>query len=320
MGTSVHGPFDPQPPRAVLRTALPTIHRLDTVVSTQDEAAARWDAAGGRGREAPFAVLAREQTAGRGRLGRRFVSPPGGALALTVAHRTALAPGARTWFPLATGLAVIDALTAVCGTRVATGPQALGLKWPNDIHTWDGRKLGGILVEGRGADGVLVGVGLNLLGPIRDADGAVVPGAIWLLGPGGLLGQDTATAAEVDDLRERIGTQLAAAVCRELSALESAGGDAQETSIMRRYTMSCLTLGGMVRVDQLGGPGTGGSVTSLRGIAREVDAHGRLVVDLEEGGRVAVDVGDVRHLRPGHAAGTARGTRADVEQQEEYGT
>lgn len=311
----MHGPVDPQPSRA----PLPPIHRLDAVGSTQDEAAARWDAAGARGRAVPFAVLAREQTAGRGRLGRRFASPPGGALALTVAHRTALAPGARTWFPLATGLAVIESLIAVCGTGVVAGPQALGLKWPNDIHTADGRKLGGILVEGRGLDGVLVGIGLNLLGPLRDADGPVVPGATWLLGPGGILGQDSATTAEVDDLREEIGTQLAGAVGQELSALESAQGDAQEAGIMRRYTMTCLTLGGMVRVDPLGSHGAGGSASSLLGIAREVDAHGRLVVDLEEGGRVAVDVGDVRHLRPGHAAGTATDAPVDVE-KEEYGT
>lgn len=311
----MHGPVDPQPVRA----PLPLIHRLDAVGSTQDEAAARWDAADVRGRRAPFAVLAREQTAGRGRLGRRFASPPGGALALTVAHRTALAPGARTWFPLATGLAVIDTLVSVCGADVVAGPQALGLKWPNDIHTADGRKLGGILVEGRGADGVLVGIGLNLLGPIRDTDGSVVPGATWLLGPGGILGRDPATTAEVDDLRERIGRHLADAACQELSALESAQGDAQETSIMRRYTMTCLTLGGRVRVDQLGTPGAGGRVSSLRGLARDVDAHGRLLVDLDEGGRVAVDVGDVRHLRPGHAPGTATDARTDVE-QEEYGT
>lgn len=301
----------------------PVIHRLEDVASTQDEAAARWDGAAGSAATAPFAVLAREQTAGRGRLGRRFVSPPGGALALTVAHRSALPPTGRTWFPLAAGLAVIDTLSAVLapGTSAsATSVTAaeLGLKWPNDIQTVEGRKLGGILVEGRGPHGVLVGIGLNLLGPIRDVDGESVPGATWLLGPGGILGRDASSPAEVDQLRERIGTHLARAVSRELAALESTGGDAQDAGTHQRYTMTCLTLGSMVRVDRLDPAETGDS-GSVRGTARAIDAHGRLVIDLDEGRGLAVDVGDVRHLRPGESAGKARATQPGA-RQEENGT
>ena len=297
------------------------IHRLDAVASTQDEAAARWGGRhppGGAPAEAPFAILAREQTAGRGRLGRRFVSPPGGALALTVAHRSTVPPAARSWFPLAAGLAVIDTLSAVLGPAGSGGAQQLGLKWPNDIHTAQGRKLGGILVEGRGAHGVLVGIGLNLLGPIREADGEAVPGAAWLLGPEGILGREAAPTAEVDELRERIGAHLAHAVTRELQALESTGGDAQETGTHRRYTMTCLTLGSAVRVDRLD-PAAAGGAGSVHGTARAIDAHGRLVVDLERGRSLTVDVGDVRHLRPGQRIGAAQGSPT-VAQQEGSGT
>lgn len=310
----MHGPT-PGPPRLV-------IHRLDAVASTQDEAAARWDGRqapdGAAPAEPPFAILAREQTAGRGRLGRRFVSPPGGALALTVAHRSTVPPAGRSWFPLAAGLAVIDTLCVVLGSAGSGGAQQLGLKWPNDIHTAQGGKLGGILVEGRGAHGVLVGIGLNLLGPIREADGGAVPGAAWLLGPDGILGCETAPAAEVDELRERIGTHLARAVTRELQALESTGGDAQEAGTHRRYTMTCLTLGSAVRVDRLD-PAQAGGTGSVHGTARAIDVHGRLVVDLEPGRSLTVDVGDVRHLRPGHRTGAAQATQT-VAQQEENGT
>lgn len=296
----------------------PVIHRLDAVGSTQDEAAARWDGAPQARAAAPFAVLAREQTAGRGRLGRRFVSPPGGALALTVAHRSALPPAARTWFPLAAGLAVIDTLSAVLTPAARVGMPELGLKWPNDIHTAEGRKLGGILVEGRGLQGVLVGIGLNLAGPIRDEGGEVVPGAAWLLGPGGILDDGPASIAEVDELRNRIGTHLALAVSRELEALESTGGDAQETGTQRRYTMTCFTLGSAVRVDPLDAADAAGR-GSVHGTARAVDADGRLVIDLDDGHSRAVDVGDVRHLRPGHHSGRTRGTQPGV-RQEESGT
>src|SRR5699024_3436923 len=155
---------------------------------------------------------------------------------------------------------------------------------------------GGILVEGHGMDGVLVGIGLNLLGPIREADGGAVPGATWLLGPEGILGREAASTTEVDELRELIGTYLARAVTRELEALESTEGDAQDAGTHRRYTMTCLTLGSAVRVDRLD-PAEAGGTGSVHGTARAIDAHGRLVVDLEGGRSPTVDVGDVAEGR-----------------------
>src|SRR5699024_1182090 len=86
----------------------------------------------------------------------------------------------------------------------------------------------------------------------------------------------------------------------------------------RRYTMTCLTLGSAVRVDRLD-PAEAGGTGSVHGTARAIGAHGRLVVDLEGGRSLTVDVGDVRHLRPGRRAGTAEGIPT-VAQQEEKGT
>ncbi|HLQ81736.1 MAG TPA: biotin--[acetyl-CoA-carboxylase] ligase, partial [Brachybacterium sp.] len=264
------------------------ILRLDAVTSTQDEAARRASA----GQHVPFALAARHQRNGRGRLGRSFASPDGASLALTYVHRSRLGPEHRGWFSLAAGVAALSALCQVLGEAAVGAGGRIGLKWPNDLHTEDGRKLGGILVEGRGADLVLLGIGMNLRGPILQADGREVPGAASLWGPGGLRpgpgGASGADGRADDDLRERLESALTAALAAELAALESAGGDGVSAGTHGRYTMTCLTLGRAVRVDPLGETGAGGAQPpSLHGIARTIDAHGRLLVDLAGGGRRA---------------------------------
>lgn len=110
------------------------IVRLGSVTSTQDEA-----------RELPVGtiVVADEQTAGRGRLDRRWDAPPGSALLATFV----VAP-----HPLAS-------IAAGVAAAEASGPR-VRLKWPNDLHL-EGRKLGGILVEGH-AGKQLIGIGVNL--------------------------------------------------------------------------------------------------------------------------------------------------------------
>lgn len=103
-------------------------------------------------------VLAEEQTAGRGRAGRSWSSPPGRGLWLSLLLR----PGSEglPLLPLLTGLVAARALDPFLpGSPVA-------IKWPNDLLV-DGRKLGGILAEasweGGATRALVVGVGLNLL-------------------------------------------------------------------------------------------------------------------------------------------------------------
>jgi BirA family biotin operon repressor/biotin-[acetyl-CoA-carboxylase] ligase len=98
-------------------------------------------------------VTAAEQTAGRGRQGRSWVAPPGSAVLMSAVVRDL---GSATLLPLAAALAVCDAAEA-------TAPVECAIKWPNDVWI-DGRKLSGILVEGRPAAGwAVVGIGLNVL-------------------------------------------------------------------------------------------------------------------------------------------------------------
>jgi BirA family biotin operon repressor/biotin-[acetyl-CoA-carboxylase] ligase len=129
------------------------------VGSTNDLAAA----AAERGEPEGTTFVAGAQTAGRGRLGRTWCSPPGAGLYLsTIVRRAPVVP----WITLAGGVAVAD------GIRAATG-LPLQIKWPNDIVAVDGagfrarRKIAGILAEASsGPDGVchvVLGVGINLM-------------------------------------------------------------------------------------------------------------------------------------------------------------
>ena len=115
--------------------------------STQDEARARVDDHG------PVLVVARHQSAGRGRLGREWVEPDL-ALFSSFAFRPAWPIEAWGRIPLVAGLAVKDAIAAASGID-------LGLRWPNDLVVGMD-KIGGILVESNGGV-VVVGCGINLV-------------------------------------------------------------------------------------------------------------------------------------------------------------
>ncbi len=92
-------------------------------------------------------VTAAEQSAGRGRQGRTWSAPPGRALLLSLVLRDP-----PRLLPLAAGLAVAEEV----------GPDAR-IKWPNDVLLSDGRKVAGILVEGRPQEGwAVLGIGLNV--------------------------------------------------------------------------------------------------------------------------------------------------------------
>lgn len=103
-------------------------------------------------------VVAGEQTAGRGRAGRRWHSPPGAGLWMSVLLETVRASGSGV-LPLAAGVSVARALEEVSGAP-------MGLKWPNDI-VFRGRKIAGILCEAHGQDArrAIVGVGVNVRRP-----------------------------------------------------------------------------------------------------------------------------------------------------------
>jgi BirA family biotin operon repressor/biotin-[acetyl-CoA-carboxylase] ligase len=134
----------------------PSIHRLDIVGSTQDEAHRL--AAGGA--VAGTTIVAVRQTAGRGSRGRMWESPVGG-LWLSIISRPASGAGAEL-LSVRAGLATAAALESFRGL------PPVELKWPNDVLL-EGRKAGGILCEARWQGDALawvaVGIGLNVQNP-----------------------------------------------------------------------------------------------------------------------------------------------------------
>jgi BirA family biotin operon repressor/biotin-[acetyl-CoA-carboxylase] ligase len=108
--------------------------------------------------------MAEFQSAGRGRQGRPWLMPQGAGLCLSLGWRFGLPPRHLTALGLACGVGVVRALSAM-------GISDAGLKWPNDV-IWNGRKLGGILVELKGNRGgacdAVIGVGVNVAFPVGE--------------------------------------------------------------------------------------------------------------------------------------------------------
>jgi BirA family biotin operon repressor/biotin-[acetyl-CoA-carboxylase] ligase len=220
-------------------------------------------------------LVAEEQTAGRGRLDRRWSAPARSGLFFSVL----LKPGASVpverwgWLPLLTGVAVSTGLAKAAGVDTA-------LKWPNDLLvTVDGdeRKAGGILAERAGADAVVVGIGLNV--SLR-ADELPVPGAGSLALAGAVsTDRDTLLRAVLRSLEQWYGSWRAAS------------GDPAASGLQEAYAAACATLGRTVRAELPGGQ-------SVEGEAVAVDGDGRLVLATAEGVQRPVAAGDIVHLRP----------------------
>jgi BirA family biotin operon repressor/biotin-[acetyl-CoA-carboxylase] ligase len=215
-------------------------------------------------------LVAEEQTAGRGRLGRTWTSVPGASLTFSVLLRPAVVPPQRRgWLPLLAGIAVATGVRAVAGVDAV-------LKWPNDILV-GGRKLAGILAE-QTPDGaaVVIGTGLNV---------AVDPAALPV-SPGGLLATSLRSeGAEVsrDELLLSVLDQLERWYQAFLADPEPAGA-----GLLDAYRPLCATLGQQVEVTLPGG-------RTVTGEAADVDAEGRLVVGRDA--PVPVSAGDVVHVR-----------------------
>ena len=127
---------------------------LNETTSTNDVARVQ----GRKGEPAGLVVAASRQTAGRGRLGRAWESPPARGLYVSLLLRPELTSAETGRLPILASVAAVDAVEALTGWR----PQ---IKWPNDLVA-NGRKLGGLLIEtemtGASMAFAVIGIGLNV--------------------------------------------------------------------------------------------------------------------------------------------------------------
>jgi BirA family biotin operon repressor/biotin-[acetyl-CoA-carboxylase] ligase len=203
-------------------------------------------------------AVADEQLAGRGRLGRSWVAPPGASLLVSVLLRPNLSVGRAHLVTVAAGLAAVDAVRELAHIDAR-------LKWPNDVVV-DDRKLAGVLAEASG-DAIVVGMGLNVR---------------WTEFPPEIA--QTATAcnlcSETPVDRDVLLATWLAAFDRRLDDLDGVARDATDAS---------ATLGRRVRVEL--------ADASFEGIARALTPEGHLVVRDDTGADRTVAAGDVIHLR-----------------------
>jgi BirA family biotin operon repressor/biotin-[acetyl-CoA-carboxylase] ligase len=208
------------------------------------------------GQTDPALLVAETQTAGRGRLGRQWVSSPGDSLTFSLGLM--LSPADWSGLSLAVGVALVEALESALGV-------SLGLKWPNDVwcdHGHGPHKVGGILIEtanppdaqgpGTGRYAV-IGVGLNIQTP--QAVESVIP-------PLGL----KALSDEVN------APQLLGQVIPTLVQTVLDFGDSGFQPLLARFNRHDLLLNQPVRLSD-----------GREGVARGVDGHGVLQVDTASG-------------------------------------
>lgn len=212
-------------------------------------------------------VTAAEQLAGRGRQGRSWVAPPGGALLYSAVLRPL--DERHLLLPLAAPLAVCEA-----AEQLEPGVECQ-IKWPNDVWV-GGRKLAGVLIEAKPQDGwAVVGVGLNVdidpdeLPPeLRDTAISLATAAA----PGGRRRAPATTFAPLDDARRGLD--------RALDRWVAAEPDAILSSWRARDALR----------------GRDVSWEDGSGVADGIDDRGHLAVVLRSGDRVLLGAGDVHLL------------------------
>ncbi|MFT4213967.1 MAG: biotin--[acetyl-CoA-carboxylase] ligase [Microbacterium sp.] len=249
----------------------PRVHVMDAVDSTNAKLLrdARDDP---DGHPHLSVVVTRDQRAGRGRLDRTWVTPPGSALAVSVLLRVgAIATADRGWIPLVAGAAMTAAVAA------QLDDHEVALKWPNDVLV-DGRKISGILAEVMAGDArtVVLGAGVNTA---MRPEQLPVPTATSFAALGRVADEDRLLADFISGLRDAI------------AALAVGGGQA----VADEVAGVCATLGSQVSVTLPEGTGGTGPNT-VRGEAVRLDGAGRLVVSVQ-GVESVVGAGDVVHVR-----------------------
>jgi len=211
-------------------------------------------------------VFAEAQTGGRGRLGRKWMSPPRRGLWFSVLLRPQLRPQEVTQLTVASATALRRAIKTVTGRL----PE---IKWPNDL-LFDGKKVVGILTEMSAevdcVRHVILGIGVNV-----NQDAADFPAELRRL----------ATSLKLVTGRKISRAELAVEMLRELDADYARIGAGKFSQLADEWETGCATLGKNVSV-QMG-------ARKIRGCAEALDDDGALLVRTEHGHLERITGGDV---------------------------
>jgi len=238
------------------------IHRFESVTSTNDVAARLADEGAPEG----TVVVAREQTAGKGRHGRSWSSPAGEGLYLSLVLRPEVP------FERVCELAFVTSVAAADAVKLVSGLPAR-IKWPNDVLLGD-RKVCGILIEARrqsavcGLQSVVVGIGMNVNNQEFPPEISQTATSIAL---------ERGGSASLEEAEEKLLSCLGAWYGKYLRE-----GFAP---ILREWRILDCTAGREVAVNTADGV--------VEGRAVEVDERGDLIVEREDGARTCIAAGEV---------------------------
>ena len=209
-------------------------------------------------------LIADRQTAGRGRLGRSFLSPGGMGIYMSVILRYQCQAADLMHLTCACGVAVCDAVESVLQIRP-------GIKWINDL-VYDGKKLAGILTELVFTENdicAIVGIGLNCGQTPDDFDPQI---------------RSIATSAAIITGQPANREQLIAHILQQLHSMDSQLLTQRE-KLIAQYRQDCITIGQYVSILQ------GDAIT--HGTAVDILSDGALLVRFQDGSERAVNSGEV---------------------------
>jgi len=243
----------------------PTILRFDSIDSTNLEAMRQAKAGAPEG----LCIVAREQTAGRGRLDRSWQSPKDAGLYFSIVLRPQFEVNAWPLITLMAALAVSDGLLSACGLRA-------DIKWPNDLCVNE-RKLCGILAETTETEtgpAAIVGIGINL-----KADS--LPATV------SHLATSVESATGVRPNSARLLAEMVEAIGERYDLVQSSQG--REHTIREWCANSSYAIGRQVRVAL--------ESETFEGTTRGLESDGALRVETAGGKMRLVRAGDVTALR-----------------------
>lgn len=218
-------------------------------------------------------VLARHQMAGRGRLGRTWVSPVDAGLYMSLILRPQQPQSQIPLLTIAAGVAVADAIRSVCDLKV-------GLKWVNDI-IYDRRKIGGILAEMPALSGatdaarklpqaVIVGIGINI--NLKQED---IPEELTAR-------VDSLSRIKNEDVDPNI---VAAAIAGAFEQTSSLLDPSTSQQLTNRWRELSITIGQTIVTEN--------SERKLEGKAVDITDSGALIVELADGSNITLHAGEI---------------------------